>query len=268
MKALSLIKNITRLPGFASLSLPGRLKEDFQARFTGETVSPEDMPRNRLYPVGAALGYICDFLGLDWKPSAQAAGPEFAFHRLISKSLGTAETPAEELIGRAKRDYGYEKILNVTGKLIDDYREGYAREIESFNRQPLEKVEIEFSYRGISRSRNSLDKTWLVHDGSRSLCRHYRVYTLKNADLLLQVQDAGVYEENDWESKHKKIVFYIPSIESIALDKAAVKPGEALSRPFRTLQILGPYMKLTVSKPGTITRKERVTVIQIAETVG
>jgi hypothetical protein len=268
MKALSLIKNVTRLPGFASLSLPGCLEEDFLARFAGETVSPEDLPRNRLYPVGAALGYLCDFLGLEWKPAAQAAGPEFAFHLLLAKSLGAVETPAVELVTRAKEIYGYENILSATGRLIDDYREGFSREFEAFHRQPLEKVELEFSYRGISRSRNSLDKTWLVDDGSKSLCRRYRVYTLKNADLLLQVKEAGVYEENDWEGKHKKVVFHTPSIESIALDKAMIRPGEALSHPFRTLEIAGPSLKLTVTKPGTITRKERVTVIRIAETVG
>jgi hypothetical protein len=268
MKALSLIKSTTRLPGFAALSFPGRLKEDFLARFTGEAVSPEDMPRNRLYPVGAALGYLCDFLGLEWKPSAQAAGPEFAFHLLLSKRLGAEKTPAAEIVTRVKEIYGYENILNATGKLIDDYREGFSREFESFNRQPLEKVELEFSYRGISRSRNSLAKTWLVDDGSKSLCRRYRVYTLKNADLSLQVREAGVYEENDWEAKHKKVVFYVPSIESIALDKTMVKPGEALSRPFRTLEITGLSMKLTVTKPGTITIKGRVTGIQIAEPMG
>jgi len=268
MKALSLIKNAAVLPGFSSLSLPGRLKEDFLARFAGETVSPEDVPRNRIYPVGAALGYLGDFLGLEWKPRAQAAGPEFAFHLLLSQRLGAAETPAEELVARAKENYGYESILKATGKLTDEYREGFSRELESFNRQPLERLELEFSHRGISRSRNSLDKTWLVDDGSKSLCRRYRVYTLKNADLLLQVQEAGVYEENDWEARHKKVVFYVPSIESIALDGAAVKPGEELSRSFPTLEIKGPSMRLTVTRPGTITRKSGVTSVKISEITG
>ncbi len=268
MKALSLIKNTPGLPGFSSLSFPGRLREDFEARFAGETVSPEDMPRNRIYPVGAALGYLGDFLGLEWKPPAQAAGPEFAFHLLLSPRLGAAETLAEELVARAKETYGYENILKATDRQIIEYREGFSREFESFNRQPQEKLELEFSYRGISRSRNSLGKTWLVDDGSKSLCRSYRVYTLKNADLLLQVQEAGVYEENDWEAKHKKVVFYFPAVESIALDGAMVKPGENLSRSFRTLEIIGPSMRLTVTKPGTLTRKDRVTSVKISETIG
>jgi hypothetical protein len=268
MKALSLIKNAAGLPGFASLSFPGQLKEDFLARFSGETVSPEDMPRNRIYPVGAALGYLCDFLGLDWKPSAQAAGPEFAFHLLLSKSLGASEVPAEGLVARAKETYGYENILKATGKLIGEYQEGFSREFEAFNRQPLERLEVEFSYRGISRSRGSLGKTWLVDNGSKSLCRRYRVYTLKNADLLLQIQDAGVYEENDWDAKHKKVVFYVPSIESLALNGETVGKGKDISGPFRELEIKGPSVKLEITKPGTISRKGRTIAIKIAETTG
>lgn len=268
MKALSLIKNAAGLPGLASFSLPGWLKEDFLARFTGETVSPEDMPRNRIYPVGAALGYLCDYLGLEWKPSAQAAGSEFAFHRLLSQKLGSADAPPGRLLARAKDIYAYENILKATGMLIDEYREEFSREFESFNRQPLEKLELEFSYRGISRSRSSSAKTWLVDNGSRSLCRRYRVYALKNADLLLQVQEAGVYEENDWEAKLKKVVFFIPSIESMALDGATVGPEKELSRQFRTLEIKGPSIRLTITKPGTITRKGGLTAIKVTETIG
>jgi hypothetical protein len=268
MKALSLVKSAPGLPGFASLSFPGQLKEDFLARFSGATVSPEDMQRNRIYPVGAALGYLCDFLGLEWKPSAQAAGPEFAFHLLLSHKLGAAEVPAEGLIARAKETYGYENILKATGKLIDEYQEGFSREFKEFNQQPLERLEVEFSYRGISRSRGSLGKTWLVDNGSKSLCRRYRVYTLKNADLLLQIKDAGVYEENDWDTKHKKVVVYVPSIESLALNGEMVGKDRDFSGPFQGLEIKGPSLQLKITKPGTIARKGRVITIKIAETIG
>ncbi len=268
LKALSLMKGAAGLPGFALLSLPGSLKEDFRSRFTGQAVSPEDMPRNRIYPVGASLGYLCDFLGVDWKLSAQAAGPEFAFHKLLSQKLGAADAPPEKIVARAKKAYGYENILKAAGQLIDEYRDGFSREFESFDRQSTQKVELEFSYRGISRSRSSLGRTWLVDDGSKSLCRRYRVYTLKNENLSLQVQEAGVYEENGWDAKHKKVIFYTPSIESITLDGAIVEPGKALSLTFRTLEIKGPSVRLTVTKPGTITRKDRLTAVRISGTVG
>src|SRR4030065_2986487 len=162
MKPLSLMKEAAGLDGFAALSLPGQLEGDFRNRFRGEAVSPEDMPRNRIYPVGAALGYLCDFLGLDWKPLAQAAGPEFAFHTLISEKVGMGEERPNELIAGAKKVYGYDKIVAVTDRLIEEYHRGYLRDLEAFEGQPLERLELEFSYRGISRAGNSLGNTWLV----------------------------------------------------------------------------------------------------------
>jgi hypothetical protein len=141
-------------------------------------------------------------------------------------------------------------------------------DFQAFEKQPLERVEIEFTYRSISRSRHTLEKTWLVDNGSKSLCRLYRVYTLKNPDLTLEIHDAGVYEENDWEAKRKKIVFYVPSIQSVVRDGEQGEPGKAPSGAFQTLEIRGPSLRLTVSKPGMATRKgQRVSVI-IAGTIG
>jgi len=267
-KALSLMKGAAGLDGFKSISLPGQLEADFRNRFTEEAVSPEDMPRNRIYPVGAALGFLCDFLDLDWKPVAQAASPEFAFHTLIAVKIGAEERRPDELIAGAKKAYGYEKILAATSKLIEEYHKGYLQELEAFERQPLDRLEIEFSYRGISRARNSLGKTWLVDNGSKSLGNRYRVYTLKNADLTLQVHEAGVYEENDWDAKRKKVVFYVPSIQSAALDGEPVDLNKVLSGPFRTLEIKGQSMSLNILKPGTITHKGRTIAITVAETIG
>jgi hypothetical protein len=268
MKALSLMEGAAGLDGFSSISLPGLLEEDFRTRFRDEAVSPEDMPRNRIYPVGAALGFLCVFLGLDWKPQAQAAGPEFAFHTLISEKIGAGEERPNELIAGARKVYGYDKIVAVTDRLIEEYHRGYLRDLEAFEGQPLERLELEFSYRSISRSRNSLGKTWLVDKGSKSLCSRYLVYTLKNADLTLQVREAGVHEENDWDAKRKKVVFYVPSIQSVTLDGEPVNLAKVLTGPFRTLEVAGQSMRLTVLKPGTVTRKGKMITIKVAETIG
>jgi hypothetical protein len=268
MKALSLMTGAPGLSGFATISFPGLLNADFQTRFKDEAVSPEDMPRNRIYPVGAALGYLCDFLGMSWKPAAQAAGPDFAFHKLISEKIGPGRKRPDEMIAAAKGLYGYDRIAAAAQKLIEDYNQDYLLDLEAFEKQPLDRLEIEFTYRSVSRSRNSLGKTWLVDQGSKSLCSRYRVYTLKNADLSLQVQEAGVYEENDWDAKRKRVVFYVPAVQSIVLDGRPVGQGEVLSDPFQTLEVKGPSMGLNILKPGTITRKGRTVAIKVAGTIG
>jgi hypothetical protein len=267
-KALSLMTGAPGLEGFAEVSLSGLVEEDFRTRFKGESVTPDDMPRNRIYPVGAALGCLCDFLGLDWKPLAQAAGPGFAFHRLISAKIGPGEKRSDELIAEAKENYGYDKIAAATDRLIAEYHEGYLGELKAFEGQPGERLEVELTYRSITRGRNSLGRTWLIDNGSKSLGSRYLVYTLKNADLTLQVHETGVYEENDWDAKRKKVVFYVPAIQSVTLDGTPVDLAETSSRPFRTLEVTGPALSLSITKPGTITRKGKTTAISLAGTIG
>jgi hypothetical protein len=77
-----------------------------------------------------------------------------------------------------------------------------------------------------------------------------------------------VYEENDWDAKQKKVVFYVPWIGSMALDGEMVDKEKDFSAPFRVLEIKGPSVQLRITKPGTIARKGRVTAIKIAETIG
>jgi hypothetical protein len=267
-KALSLMTGARGLEGFSKVSLSGLLGEDFRTRFKGESVTPDDMPRNRIYPVGAALGSLSDFLGLDWKPLAQAAGPEFAFHTLISGKIGPGEKRSDDLIAEAKKDYGYDKIAAATDASIREYHEGYLRELKAFEGQPLERLELEFSYRSISRGRNSLGRTWLIDNGSKSLGSRYLVYTLKNADLTLQLHEAGVYEENDWDAKRKKVVFYVPMIQSASLDGRPIDLAVTISAAFRTLEITGQSLNLSITKPGKITRTGKTIVIKVAETIG
>ncbi len=45
---------------FSSISMPEFQLSDFQNRITENSVSPEDMPRNRIYPVASAQGFLLD----------------------------------------------------------------------------------------------------------------------------------------------------------------------------------------------------------------
>ena len=41
---------------------------------------------------------------------------------------------------------------------------------------------------------------------------------MKKKNLFLQIHDAGIFEQNDWDTKRKKVIFFTPEITSIALD--------------------------------------------------
>jgi len=249
---------------FSSISIPEYLLKDFQERITANSISPEDMSRYRVYPVGSAQGFLLDYFHIDWKNKAQQAGPEFTFAQLFRDHLGIAESQLEDLLKEAKSNYGYEEALASTDSLIREYLAGYNRELESFEAQPGYRIEIDLSSRGLRRSRSSSARKWMVDKGSRELRRHFNIYVLENKDLLLQVQDTGLFEQNDWDNKIKKVVFFIPEITSISLDGKPLELTEGTLYQFRNIEMLGKNLKLSYSKSGTITisdRKVRINLI-------
>jgi hypothetical protein len=241
------------LEDFSSISMPQYLLKDFQLRITGNSVSPEDMLRNRIYPVGSAQGYLLDYFKIDWKDKAQQAGPEFTFAKLLRDHLGVDESQVEDLLKEAKNNYGYEEVLTSTEELLQEYLDGYSKELESFEAQPGYRIEIDLSSGGLSRSRSSATKKWIVDKGTRELRRHFNIYVLKSNDLLLQVHDTGLFEQNDWDAYKRKVVFFVPEIISLSLDNKSLEPAKGALYQFNNIEIHGNNFKFSYSKPGTIT---------------
>jgi|GEM_PF-808145 len=264
MKCMELVKTLeykSSLKGLTSsleddlksISILEYLMKDFQERITEGSVTPGNMLRNRIYPVGSTMGFLADYLNINWKEEAQKAGPEFTFEQLFSQSLGLDKEELSDLLNKAKKKYGYDKILASTKELITEYRNGYKKDLKSFEAQKGLRIEIEFAYRGLSRSRSSTGKMWVMDNGAISFCKKFRVYTLKNEDLILQVHDAAVFEENEWDKKRKKVVFFMPEISSLSLDNKPFKVDEDFHRGFNNIEFVGKNLKFSYSKAGTIT---------------
>jgi len=237
---------------FSPILMPEYLLADFQARITDSSVSPEDMPRNRIYPVGAAQGFLLDYFKINWKKKVQQAGYEFSFAQLFSEYLGVKKSQVEKLVKKAKKEYGYERVLASTDKLIQEYLDGFNKELESFEAQPGYRIEIELNTNGLSRSRSSYAKNWVVDKGTRELRNHYNVYVLKNSLLNLQLHDIGVYEQNNWDARVKKVAFFVPEFDSITLDEQPVTLTERTQVRFKKMEVNGNTWKFTCAKEGTI----------------
>jgi hypothetical protein len=237
---------------FASISMPEYILHDFQGRITENSISPEDMPRNRIYPVGAALGFLLDYFKIDWTKKAQAAGPQFSFAQFFKDNFQIDENELELLVKKAKDNYNYEEILASTDRLIQEYLADFNRELEIFEAQAGYRIEISLSSRSLSRSRSSTAKKWLVDQGTGEFNSHYNIYALKNEALILQVKDAGVYEQNHWEEGRKKVVFFVPEISSVSLDDNPFKVVEGAQAGFKKIGFTGKNLKLSYSKPGSI----------------
>lgn len=237
---------------FSSISMPEYLLMDFKERMTGNSVSPEDMPRNRIYPVGSAQGFLLDYFKIDWKGKAQQAGPKFTFSQLFRDHLEIDESQLGDLLKEAKNNYNYEDALVSTDELIQEYSDGYNEELKSFEAQPGYRIEIYLISSGVFRSRSSSAKKWIANKGTQELRNHYSIYTLKSNNILLQVHDTGVFEQNDWDAYRRKVVFFVPEITSISLDGNSLKPAAGTLYQFKNIEMLGKNFKFSYVKAGNI----------------
>lgn len=238
---------------FDSLSFPDLILKDLRDRMTEYSIRPEDMLRNRIYPVGSALGFLLDYLHIDWKSKAQQAGEQFTFQKILTESLGLRENHSNEFIDRVKDSYNYNMVQTSTDKIIAEYLEGFKKECAVFEAQTGCRIQIDFTAKSLSRSRASRGKKWLVEKGTQSLCSSYEVYTLKNSDLLLQIQNSAVREYNDWDSKKYSVIFFVSAIPSISLDGDNITFIGDQPKSFQLVELLSPNFKFKSSKSGTIT---------------
>jgi hypothetical protein len=218
----------------------------------GGTVAPDDMIRNRIYPVGATLGLLADFLDVSWKGPAQKAGPDFAFHEILLEALPPSGASAPAFLDEAKRRYGYEAALAAAKASVDAYRKGFEQAFEAFESPAGTRIEIGFSYSRLSRSRVGAGRKWVVDDGARTLGPAYRVYTLKNDDLAVETRENGVLESDDWDAKRKKAAFFVPEISSLKIDGEAIALERPLSLGFKTIELEGPNFKVRAAVPGQL----------------
>jgi len=249
---------------FNSLTLFGYLINDFQTRITGNSISPVDVGRFRIYPVGSAQGVLLDYFNIPWKDQAQKAGPDFTYSQLFKENLKVKDDQMEELLKKAKKNYDYENVLVSTDKLISEYTEGYNKDLASFEAQSDYRIEIDLSSKNLSRSSSSSAKRWIVDRGTKSLRSHYDVYVLRsalNTDLFLEVHNTGLLEQDDWDKRTKTAVFFVPEITSIALDGTVVKPVNGTTYQFKKIEIVGENFKLSYANEGTfIMDQQRVNI--------
>jgi len=248
---------------FISVSFPELIHADLRERMTENSIRPEDMLRNRIYPVGSAIGFLLDYFNIDWKSKAQKAGTEFNFAQLFIEGLGLQNNRFDDLVKRTKLIYGYDKILTETEKVIQEYMTGYQKELDLFESQPGYRLQIELSAKSLSRSRSSSSKNWLVENGTKSLCSRYQVFTLKTDKMSLQIQNSGVWQLNDWDKKNYTTVFFSPEIESIYFDGNPLEIKDGIQQSFQKIEISGNNFRFGSQQAGTISVKNKKILIQL-----
>jgi hypothetical protein len=240
-----------KLSGATAVSL---LLEDFEARFEGGAISPEDMPRNRIYPVGGAQCYLLDFLGVDWRPAAQRGDDGFSYVNLLRDRLAVKEEDLGSLVASAKRRCGYEDIKSAMAIQVEKYGADFAAALTAFESQPGQRLEVTLSTNGLSRSRVSAARKWLIDEGRRSLCSQYNVYVLKRSGIRLQVESSGVLELNDWERRMRTAVCYVGGHVRVTIDNAPTTLEDGRTYHFSRMAVHADKVSLECSTQGAVRR--------------
>lgn len=229
-------------------------QKDFAGRLTEDAVAPDNMIRNRIYPLGSALGFLADPFGPAWKQDLAHNTMTFSFSGYFRDKLGINETDLNLLVEEAKRRYAFNRVSESTEKLIADYKNGFATDMAGFASQAGTGMRIRLQYRSISRSRSSAGRVWVMDDGAKTLLTKVRVYTLKTEGFALQIQDSAVYEENEWDKKIREIDFFVQDLKRIIIDGADIEKLEnGRSVAFKSIELGGENFTFSSSLPGRIT---------------
>lgn len=263
VKSLSLMKDLeydsalksnsgSLAKDFRAAAFPGYLLSDFSGRITNGSVSPSDMPRNRIYPVGAALGFLLDDIDPDWKKTVQARANEVSLQGLLRNRLGLDEGALPGLLAKVKIAYRYDEARKAADRLVTAYEKSFQGELAAFQAQGGHRIQIKLNAEKLSRSRSTGTSRWTVDGGRRSLCRRYNIYTLRSADLRLTLHDAGVLEEQDWDAKTKTVTFFVPRVPTVLVDGATVNLAPPSEVQFQNCEFRGDLVEFSALRPGSI----------------
>ncbi len=250
----------------AGISMPELLIDDMEARLTGISVSPEDMPRYRIYPVGATLGYIMDDLNINWKEKFQTAGYDVSFAQLLNEYFDMDADHQEVYLDKAKVKYRYQEILAQGSDLIDNYFSSYIKAKDEFDRQQGIKVEIDLPNNGILRFRSTKSRKWIVENGKIILCLNYNLYSLKsmiNNNLVLEIHNKALSDENDWEKKRKKVVFFIRNFSDVIINDTPLSLTKDTEKSFDKIKLAGEDFKFEAESEGKINIYDNIIKIDL-----
>lgn len=238
-----------------TLSFKKILLNDMESRLTGLAVAPENMLRNRIYPIGAYLGFLLDGLHIEWKKAFQSAGSTISFHGLLIKHFAMDQRALDKYMQQAKSSYPYQKIYAQAKTLIDKYLSGYEKTFNEFDNQPGIKVAIDIPASGLRRFRSSKEKKWIVEQGKITLCRKYNLYSLEKKALKLEVHNKGLLDQSDWDNNRKRVLFFVPNMTEIKLDGRSVDLRKPMSVNFISIEISGSDFKFKAESKGVLKYK-------------
>jgi hypothetical protein len=244
---------------FDGVTTTSYLLEDFAGRLREGVLAPEDMPRNRIYPEGAALGMLLDFLGVEWKPVAERRSAAFEYAKLLEGPLGVPPAQLAALADSTRAHYGFTRIAAAAATLVAQYRRDFEAALAAFEAQPGVAVSVVVPVIGLSRSRSSSARRYTMEEGRLVLGR-YIVYALRQVRgpaLSLRVRDGGVLESDDSGAATRTARFVVPALGAVELDGRPLPERRDGDYRFERATLTGVSFDFISERPGVLTIRGR-----------
>ncbi|MBN2431427.1 MAG: hypothetical protein JXQ27_08120 [Acidobacteria bacterium] len=239
-------------PSLGGLPAVEQVRRNVVQLLAEDALSPEDLPRNRVYPLGGGLGLLLDELGVAWKKELETDCATFAFHRQLARHYGWSATELAAVLPETMERYDHAALRTKAAERLAAYGREYVTAMAEFNAQPGWRLVLAVSSNGVSRSRVSTARKWLMDSGTKSLCRHYRVYSLKTKNWQFQLKDSALFEENDWDARRKQVTVVMPGPPNITLDSRPAVPETPESSAFQNLVVTADNRERVLKQAGQI----------------
>ena len=249
-----------------NLTVKEIILQDVNRVLKEQAIAPEDMARNRIYPLGAALGFLLDDLHINWKIQFQQAGNRVAFHRLLTKALQIDSTNVFPLVQKAQHFFNFKRILERSRRLVDEYLSGYRKALAQFNNQPGVKVMVELPANGLQRFRSSKEKKWIIDQGALILCPKYNLYLLQpyqSGRFKLEVHNKALLDKSNFAQKSKTVVFFIPKLDSLQVDNEWLSPEKEISAVFKSIVLSGRQFYFQANCGGKIIKSGKLISVKL-----
>lgn len=252
-------------PSFRSVTVPSYLHADFESRLTYGALSPADVPRNRIYPTGAAMGVLLDLFGVAWKRQAANLPDSSTLADLLAPSVPIPPSALVSLRQDAERRYDLRELERRTQMLVDAYVREADAAIRAFEAQPGHRIEVQLPAAGTSRSRSSSTKRWVVNNGSRVFSSEFLAYTLRRPDqeLFVSVERRAVLDDLVPPGE-RRVAFFVRSVDSIQVDGTPLAVTSAKDHRFGVLSIRGAGFSLEVHAPGTLSLSDGRVAVRVS----
>ena len=216
------------------------LKDGIEKHIKNGAIVPMAMPRYRIYDNGATVGYLLDFLNIDWKEQAMSDSA-FLFHTPLIEHFNIAadRENLERSLIPIKQEFRFDEIAAAAESNINEYKaEVTALEKEIRNSGNNEFIITMNAERSFSRSKRGSKRVLYADEGHMTLMEGLDQCHMKTKTSSVSLLNTGlIFYMSENEKTRVTRIFTDQLPESITIDGGDIPFAEG-DYPFQSSLLL------------------------------